>query len=261
MSIEHSLNGERLKKKLAFEYSNRIAVRNGASLNFNFDIGSKQKIVDIVVCLNYEEMVAIVWDNQYRREKGSRTHHFSWDQKYDRKKVLMGMIELGSKKFQTPNGLVNEKVLIMSFETLLANYDHLYSLLKWDESDKEIIEDVAFFPESFRGRRTVSRWNRDQEFRWKILNAFGKQCAVCRCAEEKILEAAHIKAVADGGSDDVRNGICLCANHHRMFDKKLIQIDLKKWNLSYVADSVKCMPWYDVYAENGGKLVERKKEK
>ena len=68
-------------------------------------------------------------------------------------------------------------------------------------------------------------------------------------------------AVADGGSDDVRNGICLCANHHRLFDKKLIQIDLKKWNLSYVADSVKCMPWYDVYAENGGKLVERKKEK
>ena len=38
-------------------------------------------------------------------------------------------------------------------------------------------------------------------------------------------EYAHIRAVKNGGPDDVRNMIPLCQNHHWTFDRGLITID------------------------------------
>jgi predicted restriction endonuclease len=40
-----------------------------------------------------------------------------------------------------------------------------------------------------------------------------------------LLDAAHVRAYRDKGSDDPRNGLVLCATHHRAFDKKLFAID------------------------------------
>ena len=103
--------------------------------------------------------------------------------------------------------------------------------------------------EENRRRITTSRWNRQLLFRKKVLQAYGCQCAICRCAEKALLEAAHIQAVASGGSDAVSNGICLCANHHLMLDEHLIEIDYKNAELSFVADSVKNMPWYTYFQD------------
>src|SRR5262249_5977272 len=33
------------------------------------------------------------------------------------------------------------------------------------------------------------------------------------------VEAAHIRWHASGGPDDGRNGLCLCAFHHKLFDR------------------------------------------
>lgn len=261
MELSPEKSAEQLKQLFKYGYGSKIAVRTGNSLHFTNNLGSEIDTVDIVIYLHYEKKVAVVWDNHYRRKMGSTTKNFSWEKDYNETAIASGLIDIVTKYFKTPSGDFLEKILIMSFDTLVENYDHLYSLLSWDESDNTILTDVDIPEVPNRGRRTVSQWNRDCDFRNKVLDAYGVQCAICRCSERKLLEAAHIIAVADGGSDDVANGICLCANHHRMLDKKLIEIDYKKLELKYVAVSVKNMPWYEAFKVYGNKIVPRKKEK
>ena len=47
---------------------------------------------------------------------------------------------------------------------------------------------------------------------------------ICGIQETKILRAAHIVPVAEGGSDEVQNGICLCTNHEIAYDNGLLKI-------------------------------------
>ena len=68
------------------------------------------------------------------------------------------------------------------------------------------------------------RLRRDSRFREAVLAAYGHLCAVCdfavRLNDSPIaLEAAHIKWHRARGPDQIRNGIALCALHHRLFDK------------------------------------------
>ena len=251
------ISSNQIEARLHRGYRHKVVCRSGNSEEYAFDVKEKCAIVDIVIYLNNATRTAVIWNNQYRREMGSKTHCFSWNQEINEARISDGFIDAGNRQFRVGDGLADETVLIMSFDTLSKNINNLYELIQGEKPNAEEIHNE----EIRRGRRTVSRWNRDCDFRIKVLNAYGKQCAVCRCTEVKILEAAHIKAVADGGSDDVSNGICLCANHHRMFDEKLIQIDFRSLCLPYVADSVKGMPWYDVFIANGGKLLPGKKEK
>lgn len=78
-----------------------------------------------------------------------------------------------------------------------------------------------------RGRSMISKYNRNYKFRIQVLGNYGFACAVCRNDHQPVLEAAHIIPVSDSGSDSVVNGICLCRNHHKLFDEGLLQIN---WN-------------------------------
>ena len=90
---------------------------------------------------------------------------------------------------------------------------------------------------------------RDSKFRENIINAYEHRCAVCGFdgklgISDFALEAAHIKWVAYGGSDEIHNGLALCVLHHKAFDRGAFAIndDLKL----LVANSLK-----------GGDLVNR----
>jgi putative restriction endonuclease len=63
-----------------------------------------------------------------------------------------------------------------------------------------------------------------QEFRRRLLDAYGRRCAVSNCAVEEALEAAHIipDTVVGNAGMDPRNGILLRADIHRLFDCGLI---------------------------------------
>lgn len=59
-----------------------------------------------------------------------------------------------------------------------------------------------------------------QQFRKNILLNFGNKCAVCRLDDEELLEAAHIIPIENKKlAGKTNNGICLCANCHKMFDR------------------------------------------
>ena len=57
-----------------------------------------------------------------------------------------------------------------------------------------------------------------RRFSFGVIERYGSQCAVCELNFDDLLEAAHICPWAAGGTDDPRNGLRLCALHHRAFD-------------------------------------------
>ena len=64
-------------------------------------------------------------------------------------------------------------------------------------------------------------------FREALLRAYQYQCAICKFSFAYALEAAHIIPwqMADSSQRlDPRNGLLLCASHHKMFDAGLITV-------------------------------------
>lgn len=71
----------------------------------------------------------------------------------------------------------------------------------------------------------VKRRERQMQFRIEVVARQGQRCAVCDIAHPEVLEAAHIVAKQDNGTDDCRNGLVLCTLHHRMFDTHMFGVE------------------------------------
>lgn len=219
----------------------------------------KYSTANILIFLNTNKEIAIIWNLKRQRDCGHiiKTQSLtscSWDS------VLPANNEIKDWYRRIGNLLDHpfEKVLAMNFDTLIANINDLYQLLEFDITDKGIPKQLIVqekLSNQSRTKRTVEKWNRDARFRNQVLEAYGKQCAICRCKEEKILEAAHIKPVYEGGSDEKENGICLCRNHHRMFDERLIKIDFENLELRDVSNSVQLMAWYKEFNDKYNKKI------
>lgn len=81
------------------------------------------------------------------------------------------------------------------------------------DSDREVIE-------------APGRVRPDQaRFRFEVLQRYGVQCSVCGIARKELLDAAHIRPWSEKGADDPRNGLPLCANHHRAMEAGLFGIE------------------------------------
>ena len=62
-------------------------------------------------------------------------------------------------------------------------------------------------------------------FRGRVVPAYDSQCAICSLKELRLLDAAHIVGDTElGGTATVRNGLSLCAIHHRAFDQDLVGV-------------------------------------
>lgn len=77
-------------------------------------------------------------------------------------------------------------------------------------------------------RRTVSvtrtAYARDPEFTRLVLEAYGHSCCVC-ARQMQIVEAAHIIPHSfDDSTDEVTNGLALCVEHHRLYDRGILLI-------------------------------------
>lgn len=101
----------------------------------------------------------------------------------------------------------------------------------------------------------IMRSRRDPEFRVKVRNRYHHMCVVCGEKEEKALEAAHIIAVKDGGNDDAENGVCLCANHHLMYDAGIIEIDIGQKRCSFCDGFSSDASWYTEAEERNFELI------
>ncbi len=65
-------------------------------------------------------------------------------------------------------------------------------------------------------------------FRSALLKAYQSRCAICGLTNEQLLEAAHLVPWSECDAAmrmNPANGILLCSNHHKLFDKGEIRIN------------------------------------
>ncbi|MGK0722499.1 HNH endonuclease [Leucobacter sp. W1478] len=90
---------------------------------------------------------------------------------------------------------------------------------------REPMEPSAEFGERRKIERTMRMSYRTWDFSERVRKAYRVQCAMCSIGMI-LLESAHIVPVAwPGSTDETRNGIALCRNHHRAYDSSLITVD------------------------------------
>ena len=86
-----------------------------------------------------------------------------------------------------------------------------------------------------RSKKVVAERQGQQRFKFRVFQRYGRQCAVCGMSIPDVLDAAHIRPKNKRGSDDPRNGLVLCATHHRAFDSGLFTIRPKTLEICYRA--------------------------
>lgn len=149
----------------------------------------------------------------------------------------------------------------MSLNDQDDDFKYYYNPLS--ESEKSHVDEIVN-QRPLRERQIYSctRKTRDEQFRKAVLDAYGHRCAVCRTDIEAVLQAAHERGheAASTVYDDPNHGICLCANHHLMYDKGLIDINLSSLNITIHDERLCNTIWYQEFMRNGGKIIERSKE-
>ena len=88
----------------------------------------------------------------------------------------------------------------------------------------------------------IRRLKRDPAFRPAVLRAYNDKCAVCAfdvrlAGKPTAVEAAHIHWHADAGPARVRNGLALCALHHRLFDRGALTLSTKDLTIRVAEDA------------------------
>lgn len=137
-------------------------------------------------------------------------HHFSFNPKYH----LLG---------QTMK--LAEERIVASSSGSEENFIATLATTKGTNPVDQEKDFTAFANNLVEHLRSVKVRAEQDKFRKEILLTQGERCAVCDLEIRPAIEAAHVIPKEDGGSDDARNGIVLCASHHRMFDAKLFAIN------------------------------------
>ena len=102
-------------------------------------------------------------------------------------------------------------------ETDIANYDG------FDPDSSEDARD--------RTLRSIVQRRGQPEFRRKLLEAYGRHCAVTGCDVEEVLEACHIISYKGPKTNHPTNGLLLRADLHTLFDLGLVAIDAEPGKL------------------------------
>lgn len=105
----------------------------------------------------------------------------------------------------------------------MGNNDIAARLTEYDPAEEALPE---------RGKRLLRVAERSSTFRVHVVNNFEKRCAITGLsvhsqlgvAIPRLLHAAHIKPVADRGSDLTSNGISMTPTLHALFDEGMFTI-------------------------------------
>lgn len=112
------------------------------------------------------------------------------------------------------------------------NYQNPFEFAINGITEKDLIDRLINSPEESEEVYGLvkSRGTAQTIFRKALLEAYECKCAFCGLGFEFILDASHIIPWAKATKSqrlDVRNGILLCANHHKLFDSYWMTINTK----------------------------------
>jgi len=156
----------------------------------------------------------------------------------------------------------NEEVAIAFRPDFFVEYvRNLESLHDFGQSsrDLDVLSEVSQNPEindediqiPDTGRKStvisISKKLRDVSFRKRVLTAYGYHCAVCGI-QLMLVDAAHIIPVNhENSTDETRNGLTLCALHHRAYDHALIAVG-EDYSVLLSKNQIKELKHLDLYS-------------
>ncbi|MEK4117669.1 HNH endonuclease [Paenibacillus sp. FSL W8-0919] len=97
--------------------------------------------------------------------------------------------------------------------------------MTYDENTDDTPFVLKSDPKHIQGTTVVKSRPGQPSFKFNVFKRYGAVCAVCDIRLPNLLQAAHIVPKKYQGSDDPRNGLVLCANHHLAFDSGLLKIN------------------------------------
>lgn len=196
--------------------------------NFNDALNSR---TDVIV-LGYfaDEKVFTAWNPYLMRDRFNQKQTISL---YSRWSVQRQAVKNKIATYRDTNGQSVISFLPDYLGLYLENLSKVH-LLPDDElltlvNESDLLnsnnqDGFADFPE---GHLTIThaRYKRDPKFKAIVYAAYDNRCAMCGIQLE-LIEAAHIVPHShEKGTDEIGNGICLCALHHTAYDRSLIYFD------------------------------------
>ena len=97
-------------------------------------------------------------------------------------------------------------------------------------------ESFSMLDSQHRRKSLVATRSGQTRFRFGVLLRYGPSCAVCRMDVPDVLDTPHIVPVKNRGTNDPRNGLVMCATHHRAFDAHLFGIEPDSLRIRLAAD-------------------------
>ncbi|MDU1116020.1 MAG: HNH endonuclease [Clostridium butyricum] len=146
----------------------------------------------------------------------------------------------------------------------LFNYlDVVFNEYIDDEYTKEIYVDInkiksdsSKIEEKYKEDFIKARIGQSK-FREALIKKHGCKCSVCGLDIKEILIASHIKEYANCKNNehiDLQNGLLLCANHDKLFDKHLISFDAE--GKIIISDSIS-LKNYDSLEINESTIIDK----
>jgi len=129
------------------------------------------------------------------------------------------------------------------------NHENPFGYAKAGLTEDEIIEKLLANPDRAKDvyAKIKVRGTAQPIFRKVLLQAYEQECAFCHFSLEVALQASHIIPWSEATRNerlDVRNGLLLCATHHKLFDNGWLTVN-EDYTIKY------CDP-----KENGGRYSE-----
>jgi len=168
--------------------------------DLSYDIWGEQRFPIIIFLQG--EMISYGWDEFVENFGFAPNYHMRGNT------ANIGPDRMAKSKFE------NEENFVASLLTTKGT----------NPSDQEI--DFRAFAEGLETHlREVKEREGQHRFRNKLFEIHGAVCAFCDFDVPVALEAAHIISKHENGTDDPRNGLVLCAVHHRVFDANGVGIN------------------------------------
>lgn len=220
------------KKKFIFGYGDSDAT--------NFDIkhrDSKEKEAASYAVKYYpSKKVLVAWDLQLRK-KHQGTYNLQMGMVWEDIAQAKYTVHVNYPTFKSGNAQYYNKVLVLGeyfFEDFFENYEAWFRFNRDDLNCPELekTENDPWPSDRERKKYSAVQKERDARFHEAVLAAYDYRCAICRTEVREVLQAAHLHgyevADTDLSADTVEHGICLCANHHLMYDRNVIDLDVSK---------------------------------
>lgn len=162
-----------------------------------------------------------------------------------------------------PEDLMNSSKNIISDAFVENDFSELIFAQNINTEKNSIQSEIEGFwdpadPEDARKKtmRLITMREGQPKFRSELLNQYDGKCVFTGCSVLHLLEAAHIIPYKGTHTNDLKNGLIMRADFHKLFDLHLICIDSKTRKLK-IHNSLK----NSEYKEYEGRLISKPKDK